>query len=193
MKKKIVLLFLLMQITTIVKANGLLDGNHQKGGTTEKEPDSATKKYVDDKISGAIKEIDDEIEETSKELKSTLENYNNDFKIKGIYDGTSAAMAMSNLGVVNSGFKYNNQINIAYGYYSENHAVALGYSGISPDDRFTYRIATSITTKGHFGIGMGLGVMFGKFKNNSNEKMQKEIDDLKEQIKQLKELINKSR
>ena len=38
---------------------------------------------------------------------------------------------------------------------------------------------------------MGLGVMFGKFKNNSNDKMQKEIDDLKEQIKQLKELINK--
>ncbi|WP_277285361.1 YadA C-terminal domain-containing protein [Sneathia sanguinegens] len=191
MKKKVALLLFLLQILAF--GNQLLDGNHQGGSTPGKGGpqtphnaglNDATKGYIDEEFKKMnLKNI--EMQEAEKEK-------------SGIYDGTSAAVAIANLGMANSSFKYSHQISGAYGYYGKNHAFALGVSGVSPDDRVTYRLSSSVTHKGNFSVGLGLGVQFGKYKNNSIDSMKKEIkdlnnevSDLKEQIKQLKELINK--
>ena len=190
MKKKIALLLFLLQILAF--GNQLLDGNGgnpNKGGSQTPHNaglDEGTKKYIDEEFKKmSVKNIEMQEAENQK---------------SGLYDGTSAAVAIANLGMANSSFKYGHQISGAYGYYGKNHAFALGVSGVSPDDRVTYRLSSSVTHKGHFSIGLGLGVQFGKYKNNSIDSMKKEIkdlnnevSDLKEQIKQLKELINKSR
>lgn len=191
MKKKITLLLFLLQILAF--GNPLLNGNHQAGSTPDKGGsqtphnaglDEDTKGYID--------------EEFKKMSVKNIEMQEAENKKNGIYDGTSAAVAIANLGMANSSFKYSHQISGAYGYYGKNHAFALGVSGVSPDDRVTYRLSSSVTHKGNFSVGLGLGVQFGKYKNNSIDSMKKEIkdlnnevSDLKEQIKQLKEWINK--
>ena len=63
-------------------------------------------------------------------------------------NGVSAAVAMANLPSVGVGSSYSNNLSAAYGFFGGSHSVAIGLSGITANDRVSYKISTAFNTKG---------------------------------------------
>ena len=101
-------------------------------------------------------------------------------------NGVSAAVAMANLPSVGVGSSYSNNLTAAYGFFGGSHSVAIGLSGITANDRVSYKISTAFNTKGNVAFGIGLGINFGQ-KRQTN----KELMDIIEKLEKLVEMLRK--
>ena len=101
-------------------------------------------------------------------------------------NGVSAAVAMANLPSVGVGSSYSNNLSASYGFFGGSHSVAIGLSGITANDRVSYKISTAFNTKGDVAFGIGLGINFGQ-KRQTN----KELMDIIEKLEKLVEMLRK--
>ncbi|WP_066729442.1 YadA family autotransporter adhesin [Sneathia sanguinegens] len=120
----------------------------------------------------------------SKEMKKQIENM--DKKTDMALSGIANCMAMSSL---TQNVSSSAGLSAAYGTYGSEHAVAIGLSGITKNRRLTYRLNGTVNTKGNLGLGLGIGVVFGEIYDSSVQ--QKEIEALKKENKEIKELLMK--
>ena len=113
--------------------------------------------------------------------------------------GVANAVAMANLLQVNSYSDYRHNISAAYGYYGRQHALAVGFSGVSENRRINYRISGSVNTQGNLAFGGGIGIMLGNKEERYTDKLEKlnvaklhdRIDELeKDKISDRKEIEN---
>ena len=107
-----------------------------------------------------------------------------DKKIDFVLGGVSSAVAMANLPQVGGDRKFN--LAASYGYYGGSHAVAVGFSGTNDKQNFTYKLSGAVNSKGNLALGIGAGVMLGSV----NDK-DKRIEELTNEVKELKEIVNK--
>lgn len=116
--------------------------------------------------------------------------------------GVANAVAMANLLQVNSYSDYRHNISAAYGYYGRQHALAIGFSGVSENRRVNYRISGSVNTQGNLAFGGGIGIMLGNKEERYTDKLEKlnvaklhdRIDELeKDKISDRKEIENLKR
>lgn len=107
-----------------------------------------------------------------------------DVKTDLALNGSAAAIAIGNLGSISSDSNRQFQLSAAYGFFGGKHAIALGFSGISNNDRFTYRLSGAVTGNGNLAFGAGAGILFGEKRNtNANyEQLKKEIEELRRMI-----------
>lgn len=120
----------------------------------------------------------------SKEMKKQIENM--DKKTDLALSGIANCMAMSSL---TQNVSSSAGLSAAYGTYGSEHAVAIGLSGITKNRRLTYRLNGTVNTKGNLGLGLGIGVVFGEIYDSSVQ--QKEIEALKKENREIKELLMK--
>ena len=134
------------------------------------------------------------------EFKGQMENI--DKKSDLALGGVANAVAMANLLQVNSYSDYRHNISAAYGYYGRQHALAVGFSGVSENRRVNYRISGSVNTQGNLAFGGGIGVMLGNKEERYTDKLEKlnvaklhdRIDELeKDKISDRKEIENLKR
>lgn len=134
------------------------------------------------------------------EFKGQMENI--DKKSDLALGGVANAVAMANLLQVNSYSDYRHNISAAYGYYGRQHALAVGFSGVSENRRINYRISGSVNTQGNLAFGGGIGVMLGNKEERYTDKLEKlnvaklhdRIDELeKDKISDRKEIENLKR
>lgn len=134
------------------------------------------------------------------EFKGQMENI--DKKSDLALGGVANAVAMANLLQVNSYSDYRHNISAAYGYYGRQHALAVGFSGVSENRRINYRISGSVNTQGNLAFGGGIGVMLGNKEERYADKLEKlnvaklhdRIDELeKDKISNRKEIENLKR
>lgn len=149
----------------------------------------------------------DKINQIKDEVKGKMENA--DERIKDIdkksnlaLGGVANAVAMANLLQVNSYSDYRHNISAAYGYYGRQHALAIGFSGVSENRRVNYRISGSVNTQGNLAFGGGIGIMLGNKEERYTDKLEKlnvaklhdRIDELeKDKISDRKEIENLKR
>lgn len=134
------------------------------------------------------------------EFKGQMENI--DKKSTLALGGVANAVAMANLLQVNSYSDYRHNISAAYGYYGRQHALAIGFSGVSENRRVNYRISGSVNTQGNLAFGGGIGIMLGNKEERYTDKLEKlnvaklhdRIDELeKDKISDRKEIENLKR
>ncbi|WP_288893152.1 YadA-like family protein [uncultured Sneathia sp.] len=121
-----------------------------------------------------------------------------DKKIDFVLGGVSSAVAMANLPQVSGDRKFN--LAASYGYYGGSHAVAVGFSGTNDKQNFTYKLSGAVNSKGNLAFGIGAGVMMGSVNDKDkvieqlkeeNRKRDEKIDKQGQEIKELKEMVNK--
>lgn len=120
----------------------------------------------------------------SEKMKKQIENM--DKKTDMALSGIANCMAMSSL---TQNVSSSAGLSAAYGTYGSEHAVAIGLSGITKNRRLTYRLNGTVNTKGNLGLGLGIEVVFGKIYDSSVQ--QKEIEALKKENREIKELLMK--
>lgn len=134
------------------------------------------------------------------EFKGQMENI--DKKSDLALGGVANVVAMANLLQVNSYSDYRHNISAAYGYYGRQHALAIGFSGVSENRRVNYRISGSVNIQGNLAFGGGIGVMLGNKEERYTDKLEKlnvaklhdRIDELeKDKISDRKEIENLKR
>lgn len=142
----------------------------------------------------------DKINQIKDEVKGQMENI--DKKSNLSLGGVANAVAIANLLQVNSYSDYRHNISAAYGYYGRQHALAIGFSGVSENRRINYRISGSVNTQGNLAFGGGIGVMLGNKEERYRDKLEKlnvaklhdRIDELeKDKISDRKEIENLKR
>ena len=147
-----------------------------------------------------------------KEVEDKIKNISNDSideakeKSNLALSGVANAIAIANLVQVNSYSDYRHNLSAAYGYYGKQHALAIGFSGVTENRRVGYKISGSVNTKGNLGLGVGVGVMLGEkserklYPEKSNlvkdlkEKVNmqnKQIEELKKENQEIKEMLKK--
>ena len=147
-----------------------------------------------------------------KEVEDKIKNINNNSideakeKSNLALSGVANAIAIANLVQVNSYSDYRHNLSAAYGYYGKQHALAIGFSGVTENRRVGYKISGSVNTKGNLGLGVGVGVMLGEkserklYPEKSNlvkdlkEKVNmqnKQIEELKKENQEIKEMLKK--
>lgn len=147
-----------------------------------------------------------------KEVENKIKNINNNSideakeKSNLALSGVANAIAIANLVQVNSYSDYRHNLSAAYGYYGKQHALAIGFSGVTENRRVGYKISGSVNTKGNLGLGVGVGVMLGEkserklYPEKSNlvkdlkEKVNmqnKQIEELKKENQEIKEMLKK--
>ncbi|WP_288771592.1 YadA-like family protein [uncultured Sneathia sp.] len=142
----------------------------------------------------------DKMNQIKDEFKGQMENI--DKKSDLALGGVANAVAMANLLQVNSYSDYRHNISAAYGYYGRQHALAVGFSGVSENRRVNYRISGSVNTQGNLALGGGIGIMLGNKEERYTDKLEKlnvaklhdRIDELeKDKISDRKEIENLKR
>ena len=110
--------------------------------------------------------------------------------------GVSNAIAMANLPQVMGDNKFN--LSASYGYYGSTHALAIGFSGTNEKQNFVYKLSGAVNSKGNLAFGAGFGIMIGKIKEVSNEKVSKLEKEFREyrnnsekQLKEYKEKLDR--
>ena len=147
-----------------------------------------------------------------KEVENKIKNINNNSideakeKSNLALSGVANAIAIANLVQANSYSDYRHNLSAAYGYYGKQHALAIGFSGVTENRRVGYKISGSVNTKGNLGLGVGVGVMLGEkserklYPEKSNlvkdlkEKVNmqnKQIEELKKENQEIKEMLKK--
>ena len=115
--------------------------------------------------------------------------------------GVANAVAMANLPQVSSYNDYRHMVSAAYGNYEGQSAISVGLSGVSQNNRVTYKVSGSLNTKGKLALGAGIGVMIGKVKTptiemptsikDKLEKSEKERQEMQVKLSEQKEMVNK--
>ena len=135
-----------------------------------------------------LKKVQKSIQNQGANEKYIKDNYYNktevDKKIDFTLGGVANAVAMANLPQVSGDRKFN--LAASYGYYGGSHAVAVGFSGTNDKQNFTYKLSGAVNSKGNLALGIGAGVMLGSV----NDK-DKRIEELTNEVKELKEIVNK--
>ena len=163
-------------------------------------------------VAEGVKENDAVNVKQLKEVENKIKNINidsiNEAKEKSnlALSGVANAIAIANLVQVNSYSDYRHNLSAAYGYYGKQHALAIGFSGVTENRRVGYKISGSVNTKGNLGLGVGVGVMLGEkserklYPEKSNlvkdlkEKVNmqnKQIEELKKENQEIKEMLKK--
>ena len=149
-----------------------------------------------------LKKVQKSIQNNGANEKYIKDNYYNkpevDKKIDFTLGGVSNAIAMANLPQVSGDKKFN--LAASYGYYGGSHSVAIGLSGKNDKQNFIYKLSGAFNSKGNLAFGIGAGVMMGSFDNKDkvieqlkeeNRKRDEKIDKQGQEIKELKEIVNK--
>ncbi|MDU7497238.1 YadA-like family protein [Sneathia sanguinegens] len=149
-----------------------------------------------------------QLKEVEDKIKNISNNSIDEAKEKSnlALSGVANAIAIANLVQVNSYSDYRHNLTAAYGYYGKQHALAIGFSGVTENRRVGYKISGSVNTKGNLGLGVGVGVMLGEkserklYPEKSNlvkdlkEKVNmqnKQIEELKKENQEIKEMLKK--
>ena len=149
-----------------------------------------------------LKKVQKSIQNQGANEKYIKDNYYNktevDKKIDFTLGGVANAVAMANLPQVGGDRKFN--LAASYGYYGGSHAVAVGFSGTNDKQNFTYKLSGAVNSKGNLALGIGAGVMLGSVNDKDkvieqlkeeNRKRDEKIDKQGQEIKELKEIVNK--
>ena len=149
-----------------------------------------------------LKKVQKSIQNQGANEKYIKDNYYNktevDKKIDFTLGGVANAVAMANLSQVGGDRKFN--LAASYGYYGGSHAVAVGCSGTNDKQNFTYKLGGAVNSKGNLAFGIGAGVMMGSVNDKDkvieqlkeeNRKRDEKIDKQGQEIKELKEIVNK--
>ena len=169
-------------------SENLSDNQHEKNGTNV----ILSTKYgnIISNVSDGKKDTDAVNVKQLKEVEDKIKNISNDSideakeKSNLALSGVANAIAIANLVQVNSYSDYRHNLSAAYGYYGKQHALAIGFSGVTENRRVGYKISGSVNTKGNLGLGVGVGVMLGE---KSERKLYPEKSNL---VKDLKEKVN---
>ncbi len=192
MKKKLLLLSLML-----VSMVGFADTtNNDQLVMINKNTDNI-KKNEDN-----IKKNADNINKNKEAILANTERLNaHDIRLSNVerrseqaINGVSAAVAMANLPSVGVGSSYSNNLSAAYGFFGGSHSVAIGLSGITANDRVSYKISTAFNTKGDVAFGIGLGINFGQKRVSSSEVIAKQaetIKNLQERLEKLEKMMVK--
>lgn len=115
--------------------------------------------------------------------------------------GVASAIAMANLPQASSYNEYRHMISAAYGTYGGQSAVSFGVSGITKNNKVTYKLSGSVNSKAELALGAGFGVMLGKAKmppiemptlvKEKLEKSEKERQNLQLKLLEQNEKLNK--
>ena len=115
--------------------------------------------------------------------------------------GVASAIAMANLPQASSYNEYRHMISAAYGTYGGQSAVSFGVSGITKNNKVTYKLSGSVNSKAELALGAGFGVMLGKAKmppiemptlvKDKLEKSEKERQNLQLKLLEQNEKLNK--
>ena len=149
-----------------------------------------------------IKKNEDNINENKEAILANTERLNaHDIRLSNVerrseqaINGVSAAVAMANLPSVGVGSSYSNNLSAAYGFFGGSHSVAIGLSGITANDRISYKISTAFNTKGYVAFGIGLGINFGQKRVSSSKVIAKQaetIKNLQERLEKLEKMMVK--
>ena len=191
-------------------SENLSDNQHEKNGTNV----ILSTKYgnIISNVSDGKKDTDAVNVKQLKEVEDKIKNISNDSideakeKSNLALSGVANAIAIANLVQVNSYSDYRHNLSAAYGYYGKQHALAIGFSGVTENRRVGYKISGSVNTKGNLGLGVGVGVMLGEkserklYPEKSNlvkdlkEKVNmqnKQIEELKKENQEIKEMLKK--
>ena len=191
-------------------SENLSDNQHEKNSTNV----ILSTKYgnIISNVSDGKKDTDAVNVKQLKEVEDKIKNISNDSideakeKSNLALSGVANAIAIANLVQVNSYSDYRHNLSAAYGYYGKQHALAIGFSGVTENRRVGYKISGSVNTKGNLGLGVGVGVMLGEkserklYPEKSNlvkdlkEKVNmqnKQIEELKKENQEIKEMLKK--
>lgn len=140
-------------------------------------------------VSDKLKEHDDLISKNNQSIRTISTDLNdyksyNDARVNKAINGVATAVAIANLTQVSYNSIYSNNLSAAYGFFGGSHAIALGISGTTSNDRFSYKISTAFNTKGNLAIGLGIGINFGQ-KKQTNQQLLDRIEKLEQLVKQL--------
>ena len=150
---------------------------------------------INEKIQATYKKVGN-IKEDVLKIKEDVKKI--DKKTDLALSGVSSAVAMANLPQVSGDRKFN--LAASYGYYGGSHAVAVGLSGTNDKQNFTYKLSGAVNSKGNLAFGIGAGVMMGSVNDKDkvieqlkeeNRKRDEKIDKQGQEIKELKEIVNK--
>ena len=177
-----------MKKGTDEESENLSANQHEKNGTNV----ILSTKYgnIISNVSDGKKDNDAVNVKQLKEVEDKIKNISNDSideakeKSNLALSGVANAIAIANLVQVNSYSDYRHNLSAAYGYYGKQHALAIGFSGVTENRRVGYKISGSVNTKGNLGLGVGVGVMLGE---KSERKLYPEKSNL---VKDLKEKVN---
>lgn len=141
-------------------------------------------------ITTNITNVNNRIEKIDKKVDKVIEKSNL------ALGGVSNAIAMANLPQVMGDNKFN--LSASYGYYGSTHALAIGFSGTNEKQNFVYKLSGAVNSKGNLAFGAGFGIMIGKIKEVSNEKVSKLEKEFREyrnnsekQLKEYKEKLDR--
>ena len=101
------------------------------------------------------------------------------------------AVAMANLPQVSSYNDYRHMVSAAYGNYAGQSAISVGLSGLTENNRITYKLSGALNTKGNLALGAGIGVMVGKVKTPTVEMPASIKDKLTKSENERKEMQQK--
>ena len=115
--------------------------------------------------------------------------------------GVSSAVAMANLPQVSSYHDRRHMFSAAYGRYAGESSISVGLSGVSKNNRVTYKVSAALNSKGNLAWGAGIGVMIGKVEKPEiempttiREKLEiSEIErkEMQEKLLEQNEMVNK--
>ena len=105
--------------------------------------------------------------------------------------GVANAVAMANLPQVSSYNDYRHMVSAAYGNYAGQSAISVGLSGLTENNRITYKLSGALNTKGNLALGAGIGVMVGKVKTPTVEMPASIKDKLTKSENERKEMQQK--
>ena len=115
--------------------------------------------------------------------------------------GVSSAIAMANLPQVSSYHDRRHMLSAAYGRYAGESSISVGLSGVSKNNRVTYKVSAALNSKGNLAWGAGIGVMLGKVEEPAiempttiREKLEiSEIErkEMQEKLLEQNEMVNK--
>ena len=87
--------------------------------------------------------------------------------------GVANAIAIANTPQVSG--KYKLMLTSGYGYFSGQHALALGVSGTDNSKKVVYKLTGAFNNKGTFALGAGLGIMLGEI-DETDSTTSKEVN-----------------
>ncbi|CAM3384898.1 YadA-like family protein [Pseudostreptobacillus hongkongensis] len=105
--------------------------------------------------------------------------------------GVANAVAMANLPQVSSYNDYRHMVSASYGNYAGQSAISVGLSGLTENNRVTYKLSGALNTKGELALGLGIGVMIGKAKTPTVEMPTSIKDKLAKSENERKEMQQK--
>ncbi|VWL84994.1 OmpA family protein [Oceanivirga miroungae] len=132
------------------------------------------------------------ISKDSRDAINGSQLYSVNDKVNNALSGVANAIATANLTQVSYRGDYSKQISAGYGYYGNEHALGLGFSGITEGGKVIYKLSGSINTRGKIGVGVGLGYQFDK-KNRGSDEYAEKISKLENQVRELTEKVKENR